>query len=294
MSKLKWGNFCAHYRSYSPFLLHKFYANLYDQDLKFIFIRKGLLPWDANTINELHNLTVDVNEHSDFFTEVMDKKMGLLVQDLCIEGARWTGSHPRNLSNALPFLNIAQQNMKGIVLWEDENIIENKGSINETSIKRMTRGTETPILKEARTNMTKKDKAKANSKGTTLHIETSLWHKIKDIEKIVTSISNRDIEECLHKIDSLFEDGIFADQEDTGVEKEIDASEEEVVVEAEVVAEEEQAVENEKEKAEKILLRKLSPHLDLWVPILIIWSKLEQDWWKLLKSPVRGNAIHGQ
>ncbi|KAH1073456.1 hypothetical protein J1N35_025784 [Gossypium stocksii] len=52
----------------------------------------------------------------------------------------------------------------------------------------------------------------------------------------------RDIEECLRKIDSLFEDGIFADQEDTVVEKEIVATEE--VFEAEVVAE------NKKEKAE--------------------------------------------
>ncbi|KAK5819645.1 hypothetical protein PVK06_024662 [Gossypium arboreum] len=199
---------------------------------------------------------------------------------------------------------------KGIVPREDKEVMENKGPINEASIKRMTRGTKTPILKEAGTNKTKKEKAKAD--------KTSLWRKMKDVEKMVTFISNRqiklvakiedmensqnlfyayteawnssivailnqlspspisdfpvfpstirnyehssttddfedrdrsvasppivqvsdndkdeeskDIEECLCKIDSLFENGIFVDQKDTFVEKEIDASKKEVVV----------------------------------------------------------------
>ena len=40
---------------------------------------------------------------------------------------------------------------------------------------------------------------------------------------------SRDIEECLRKIDSLFEDGIFAGEEDTVVEKEATATEEEII-----------------------------------------------------------------
>ncbi|KAK5840602.1 hypothetical protein PVK06_009505 [Gossypium arboreum] len=68
---------------------------------------------------------------------------------------------------------------------------------------------------------------------------------------------SRDIEECLCKIDSLFEDGIFAYQEDTVVEKETDVVEEEVVVEAVVVAEEEKVAKNEKEKAEEDFVEKV-------------------------------------
>ncbi|KAK5839154.1 hypothetical protein PVK06_007919 [Gossypium arboreum] len=58
---------------------------------------------------------------------------------------------------------------------------------------------------------------------------------IEDItnEKRDLLVKDLDIEECLRKIDSLFEDGIFADQEDTIVEKEVAATEEEVVVEEE-------------------------------------------------------------
>ncbi|KAK5802611.1 hypothetical protein PVK06_030218 [Gossypium arboreum] len=96
ISKLKWENFCAHPKSYSPSLVHEFYANLYDQDLEFIFVREGLLPWDANIINELYKLIVDVDEHTNFFAEVTDEKRDLLIQDLCIEGVGMIGSNPKN------------------------------------------------------------------------------------------------------------------------------------------------------------------------------------------------------
>ncbi|KAK5793869.1 hypothetical protein PVK06_035036 [Gossypium arboreum] len=55
----------------------------------------------------------------------------------------------------------------------------------------------------------------------------------------------RDIEKYLRKIDSLFEDGIFADQEDTVVEKEV------VAVEEKVAAEEKEVPKDEKEKEEE-------------------------------------------
>ncbi|KAK5843023.1 hypothetical protein PVK06_005450 [Gossypium arboreum] len=57
---------------------------------------------------------------------------------------------------------------------------------------------------------------------------------------------SKDIEECLRKIDSLFKDGIFTDQEDTVVEKEV------ATVEKEVVVEEEEVAKNEKEKEDSI------------------------------------------
>ncbi|KAH1031702.1 hypothetical protein J1N35_043876 [Gossypium stocksii] len=195
-SKLKWENFWAHPGSYSPFLVCEFYANLYDQELDFIFIRKGLIPWDAKIINELYSITINVDEHSDFFAEVTDEKRNLL--------------------------------QKGIVPRGDEEIMDNKGLINEAYVKRMTYGTETPILKEVRTSKIRKGKAKVDSKGTNLHTKTSLWRNLKDVEKMEES---KDIEECLCKIDSLFDDGIFAGQEDTIVEKEAAATKEEIVIE---------------------------------------------------------------
>ncbi|KAK5785022.1 hypothetical protein PVK06_039564 [Gossypium arboreum] len=73
-------------------------------------------------------------------------------------------------------MSLCQQ--KGIVPRRDEEIIDNKGPINEASVERITYDIETPILKEVGTNTTKKAKAKANSKGTTLHTETSLWHGV--------------------------------------------------------------------------------------------------------------------
>ncbi|KAH1063751.1 hypothetical protein J1N35_028738 [Gossypium stocksii] len=92
----------------------------------------------------------------------------------------------------------------------------------------MTRGTETLILKKAGTSKTKKGKAKADSKGTTLYTVTSLWRKMKDVEKM-----------------------------DTVVENEIDAAEEEVVVEVKVIAEEEKVARNENEKAEENFVEKV-------------------------------------
>ncbi|KAK5835812.1 hypothetical protein PVK06_011522 [Gossypium arboreum] len=47
----------------------------------------------------------------------------------------------------------------------------------------MTRGKDMSILKEAETSKTRKGKAKAGSKRTNLNAETSLWRKLKDVEK---------------------------------------------------------------------------------------------------------------
>ncbi|KAK5785805.1 hypothetical protein PVK06_040424 [Gossypium arboreum] len=124
-----------------------------------------------------------------------------------------------------------------------EKILENKGPINEASVKRMTQGKDTPILKEAETSKTRNGKAKVDRKRTSMNLETSLWHKLKDVKTMVSDTEKeeelRDIDECLRKIDSLFEDGIFVDQEDTVIEKEVVAKEEEEVVEKEKEKEEE-------------------------------------------------------
>ncbi|KAL1134370.1 hypothetical protein V6Z11_A12G098800 [Gossypium hirsutum] len=74
ISKLKWETFCTHPGSYSPSLIREFYANLYDHELEFTFVREGLIPWDAKNINELYNPKVDVNEHSEFIDGIIDEK----------------------------------------------------------------------------------------------------------------------------------------------------------------------------------------------------------------------------
>ncbi|KAK5819571.1 hypothetical protein PVK06_024584 [Gossypium arboreum] len=211
-------------------------------------------------------------------------------------------THPGSYSPSL---------QRGIVPCANEEVLENKGPINEASLERMTRGKVLPILKEAKTNKTRNGKDKVDRKRTNLNAETSLWSKLNDAKKLVNSINNmqirlvatvedieksqnlfyaytrawnssivailgqlslsllpefpmfppiirnydpcssdndledqdrpvsdtkkeeesRNIEECLRKIDSLFEDGIFVNQEDIVVEKEVAATEEEIAAE---------------------------------------------------------------
>ncbi|KAH1122634.1 hypothetical protein J1N35_005794 [Gossypium stocksii] len=195
-----------------------------------------------------------------------------------------------------------------------EEILKNKGSINEASIERITRSKDTLILKKTETSKIRKGKAKDDSKRTNINAKTSLWRKLKDVKEMVNSINNRqiklvedterfqnlfyaytrawnssivatlgqlsqsllsefpvflaiiynynlsssdnDLEDRdrpvaslpIVQIDSLFEDGIFANQEETVVKKKVDAVKAEVVVEEEVFGEEEEVAENEKEK----------------------------------------------
>ncbi|KAK5785386.1 hypothetical protein PVK06_039968 [Gossypium arboreum] len=92
-----------------------------------------------------------------------------------------------------PPLVMLQCQQKGIVPRDDEEVLKNKGPINEVPIERMTRGKDTPTMKEVETNKTRKGKTKIENKGTNLTVETSLLRKIKDIEKLGNSISNKQI-----------------------------------------------------------------------------------------------------
>ncbi|KAL1062659.1 hypothetical protein V6Z11_D13G095500 [Gossypium hirsutum] len=109
VSKLKWETFCTHLRTYSPSLVRDFYANLYDHELEFIFVRKGLIPWDATKINELYNTKVDADKHSEFIEDITDDKRDLLVTDLCAQGVLWTGSHQKNYTMHRCFLTLQSQ-----------------------------------------------------------------------------------------------------------------------------------------------------------------------------------------
>ncbi|KAK5842346.1 hypothetical protein PVK06_004687 [Gossypium arboreum] len=139
---------------------------------------------------------------------------------------------------------------RGIVPHDGKEVLENKGPINKGSIERITREKDTSILKEARKSKARKGKTNADTTLSQLspsplpefpvfqpisqNYELSFADDdLEDQDRSMASspivqVSDNDkaeeskyIEECLQKIDSLFEDGIFVDQEDTVVEKEV-------------------------------------------------------------------------
>ncbi|KAK5836301.1 hypothetical protein PVK06_012084 [Gossypium arboreum] len=63
-----------------------------------------------------------------------------------------------------PSLVMSLCRLKGIIPREDEEIMENKGPINEACFDRMSRGMETPILKEAGTTRQRRAKPKPTVK----------------------------------------------------------------------------------------------------------------------------------
>ncbi|KAK5771443.1 hypothetical protein PVK06_047647 [Gossypium arboreum] len=193
-------------------------------------------------------------------------------------------------------MSLCQQ--KGIIPLGDKEIMDNKGLVNESFFERMTRGIETPILKEERTSKIRKGKAKVDN------LEQFYFRHIKSIEPLHTfeipsippiirnnehSSTNKDfddqdrsvaspsivqvsnnykeeeskkIEECLHKIDILFENGTFAGQEDAAVEKAVAATEEEIVAEEKVVEEEKDREEEESDVNIIIALESVGDNID--------------------------------
>ncbi|XP_016752685.1 uncharacterized protein [Gossypium hirsutum] len=165
---------------------------------------------------------------------------------------------------------------KGIVPHDHDKILENKGPINEASIKRMTHGKDTPTMNKAETSKTRKGKTKVESKGINLTAEASLLHKMKDIEKLANSISNksvesppivhvsnvekeeesRDIDECMRRIDNLVEGEIIASKKASAIEEEVVVEEKDICVEVVKEKAEEENIETkatEKESVEYIV-----------------------------------------
>ncbi|KAK5803246.1 hypothetical protein PVK06_030889 [Gossypium arboreum] len=173
---------------------------------------------------------------------------------------------------------------KGIVPHDDQEILENKGPINKTSIERMTHVKDTLTMKEAETSKTIKGKTTVESKGTNLTTEKSLLRKMKDIEKLANSINNkhirlvatikdmdrsqnlfyaytraynsyikeedsREVEEFLRRIDSLVECDFIDGKETLTVEVEVFLEEEDVRVE--IVIEKAKEENTKTEAAEK-------------------------------------------
>ncbi|KAK5824944.1 hypothetical protein PVK06_019736 [Gossypium arboreum] len=156
----------------------------------------------------------------------------ILHQEIANCAARQTG----NLIFPSLVMLLCQQ--KGIVLRDDEEVLENKGLIIESSIERMTHGKDTLTMKEPEASKTRKGKIKVESKGTNLTAETSLLCKMKDIEKLANYISNKQIRlvatiEDMDRSQNLFyaytrayknsiahavEENIVVEEEDTCVE----------------------------------------------------------------------------
>ncbi|KAK5825394.1 hypothetical protein PVK06_020224 [Gossypium arboreum] len=113
---------------------------------------------------------------------------------------------------------------------DDEEILENKGPINEACIEIMARGKDALTMKEAETIKTRKEKTMAETKGTNLTTETSLLR---------------------HMIDSLVDGDFIAGQEVPTIEEEVDVGEEEVRVA--VVNEKVEEENTEKESTENIV-----------------------------------------
>ncbi|KAK5775284.1 hypothetical protein PVK06_043157 [Gossypium arboreum] len=218
----------------------------------------------ARTRASVKKATKPVEEHSSSATIVCEsessmpmekKELGIRLsqqQDLrkqvsrTISKLKWEtfGAHPGSNSPSLDAtkindlyntkVDVDEHSKKGIVPRDDEEVLENKVSTNEVSIERMTRGKDTPTMKEAETSKIRKGKTKAESKGTNLTAETSLLCKMKDIEKLANSISNKQIRLVAtieDMIDSLIEGDVIAGQEAPAIEEDIVVEKEDVHVE---------------------------------------------------------------
>ncbi|KAH1097045.1 hypothetical protein J1N35_013966 [Gossypium stocksii] len=127
---------------------------------------------------------------------------------------------------------------RGIMPRAGLEILENKGLMNEASIERMTRGKDTPILKEAETSKARMGQLSPSPLSEFLVFPPIIYNynlsssdddvegqdrpvasppivQVSDNEKEEESTN---MEECLRKIDNLFKDGIFVDQEDSIIE----------------------------------------------------------------------------
>ncbi|KAK5785264.1 hypothetical protein PVK06_039831 [Gossypium arboreum] len=158
----------------------------------------------------------------------------------------------------------------------------------------MTQGKETLILQEVETSKTRKGKAKSNRKGTNMNTETSLWRKLKDVEKMVSDTKKeekfRDIDECLRKIDSLFELVFLLIKKTLWLKRKLMLQKRKLLLKKKKF----QKMIKKKEKEKEDFFEKVVTHPNPWVQTLKIWSELERDQQKLLRSLWRSNTIHRQ
>ncbi|KAK8686020.1 hypothetical protein V6N13_125048 [Hibiscus sabdariffa] len=72
-----------------------------------------------------------------------------------------------------------------------EEILDNKGPISEASIKRMTRGRDTPTTKSTTTSKPGKGKSKVEVIGEDLIHKPKTWIKLRGIENVTTALTSK-------------------------------------------------------------------------------------------------------
>ncbi|KAH1114224.1 hypothetical protein J1N35_007602 [Gossypium stocksii] len=265
--KLKWETFNTHPRSYSPSLVREFYANLCDHESE-------LLP-------STHNTTINLDKMCLIHSIVKGRKIdvGAILHYEIADCVTWrTGI----LVFPLFVMLLCQQN--GIMPCDDEEILDNQGSINEASIEITTHSKDTLTMKGAETNKKRKGKTKdielsnfVNNKHIRLVATIEDMDRSQNLFYAYTMANNKciednlrdqdrsvesppimhdsddekeegswDIEEYMRRIDSLAKGDFIIGQEVTVVEEEVDVGEEEARV---VVVNEKVKEENTKKKA---------------------------------------------
>ncbi|GMJ08892.1 hypothetical protein HRI_004558400 [Hibiscus trionum] len=82
---------------------------MYEPTLKLVFVQGHFIPQSASSINNLFNTVVNVDEHVLFVAEIIDEKLAMLVEDLCVPSALWSGTNARNFTMLRKFLTLPAQ-----------------------------------------------------------------------------------------------------------------------------------------------------------------------------------------
>lgn len=54
------------------------------------------MPWGADHINAFFNIAEEEDDHVKFLENLTEEGAKILIQDLCVDGAIWTGNNPNN------------------------------------------------------------------------------------------------------------------------------------------------------------------------------------------------------
>ncbi|KAK5845348.1 hypothetical protein PVK06_001520 [Gossypium arboreum] len=110
----------------------------------------------ARTRGSVKKATKSVKEHSSSEIAVCELESSMLKEKKNLEIANCATRQIGIL--VFPSLVMLLCQQKGIMPHDDKEVLDNKGPINETSIERVTRGKDTPKMKEADTSKTGKGK----------------------------------------------------------------------------------------------------------------------------------------
>ncbi|KAH1082572.1 hypothetical protein J1N35_022333 [Gossypium stocksii] len=90
VEKHGWKLFCSHSGNVLPKMVREFYTHLTSPNNAFIYVRVVPVQFDKDFINSHYNLPERPDEHSEFIAKITTKGLQQVLQDLCIEGTKWT------------------------------------------------------------------------------------------------------------------------------------------------------------------------------------------------------------